>query len=154
MRRKLLVLGSINRVVFTDIYIIGIRVQILVRDFGNVGEVVFSAGRCDVCFSELFVFLDGFLGPLTCIDHICAIFQKVHRNHVELKAASALQKQDFVVFRDIHKPAQSVLCAVQNIFEVRGPVGHLHHTHAASVGIKHFFRGPFQHPFRQAGRSG
>ncbi len=147
-------LGAENRVVRTDVEVIGGRVEgqlILCR---NPGEIVRLGGCGDLNGAEL----ARFLGCVACKvagDGIIRLAgdHQVERNGGEHHGRAALHEQDLVVVRDIEHAAQNVLCAVDNVVIIFGSVTHLHDGHAGALIVEHLCCGFFQNRQRHHGRT-
>ena len=100
---EFLISSTVDGLVFANVNIIGIFRYWQIRDIRNVTVVLIFAGSNQINFSELLGFGIGFIGPIAGHDVICdAILHQVHRDHGKLQCGTTLDKQDFVIVRDIH----------------------------------------------------
>ena len=62
---------------------------------------------------------------------------------------AALQKQDFVIVRNIHQLAEILLSFLDDAVKDLSSVAHFHYGHSASAVIEHFFLCFFKNFLRQ-----
>ena len=79
---------------------------------------------------------------------------EVQRNGGELAGGPGLKKQDAVVLRDVHQPAQLVLGLLEDVHKYLRSVAHLHHGHAGAPIIGDLRSGPLQYGQREDRWSG
>ena len=131
--------GSVDGVVFADVYVVRILADGKIRAVGNVREGLVGRGCHRIGLAKEFCLLIGLFRPLTGDDIIRhLIFHEVHGNHGKLLAGAALEEQHLVAFRNAHQLPQVAFRPVDNILIGRRPVTHLHNGHAASPVIQHF----------------
>ena len=126
---EILVLGAVNRVVGSEVYIRSIGAE---REFlRNVAVVFVGAGSSLINLAVEFSFRHGLLGPDAGVD-ISGVFFSVEVSscHQKLGAATALDEHNLVVLGDFHQLAQQLFC-----FCVQGSVfvaamAHFNDAHA------------------------
>ena len=112
------------------------------------------AGQTDL--AVLLCLLAGQIGEVASnrIVRLAGPADKVQRNGRELARSSGLEEEDMVVLRNVHQPAQLILCLLKDVHKHLGPVAHLHHGHAGISVVGKFRPGALQYGQREHGRTG
>ena len=126
---EILVLGAVNRVVGSEVYIrsIGAECELL----RNVAVVLISAASGLINLAVEFSFCHSLFGPDAGVD-ISGVFFSVEISscHQKLSAAAALDEHNLVIFGDFHQLAQQLFCfCVQGSVFVAA-VAHFNDAHA------------------------
>ena len=126
---EILVLGAVNRVVGSEVYIrsIGAECELL----RNVAVVLIGAASCLVNLAVEFSFRHGLLGPDAGVD-ISGVFFSVEIGscHQKLGTAAALDKHNLVVLGDFHQLAQQLFCFCMHGSVFTTAMAHFNDAHA------------------------
>ena len=126
--------------VHADVEIVRILVKGRRIQFGDVGESLVSAGSDHIALPIAGRLGVSFLCPLAGQNKISfpAFIHQVQRDHGKLGGSAALQKQNFVIVRDVQGLAKQSLTAVYNLFVLFRSMAHLHNGLPGSVVVQHF----------------
>jgi hypothetical protein len=121
----------------------------------DIRKVLIFGGTGNIDGSEEFSFLDRLLGPGSGIDVIGGSSpEKVHRDHSELKAGAALEKEDGIGIRDIKKIAKILLGRGVDLIVGCSPVTGLQDREAGPSDIHELFPGLSHNFLRKDRRPG
>ena len=105
--RKLMVMRSVDGLVFADVNVIGILTELKLIHVGDVGEVAIFTRSHTASITEQLSFLERLLRPRTRNDVIgLAVQHQVHGDGGKLLSCTTLQEQHLVVVGDVHKVAK------------------------------------------------
>ena len=91
--RQGLKFGSIDRIIFTNVYIICIGTDRQIGAVRDIGKGLILRGSDLICFSVFLCFLIGFLCPLSGHDVVRdLVFHQIHGNHRELLGRASLKE--------------------------------------------------------------
>jgi len=152
--RNRMVLGAFDGVVVADVEVI--RILVGANDFRQVGPLLVFGRTNDIAGAELGSGFNGFLRPLTGQREVGLLVDghEVERQHVELEARAALQKQDVVIVRHTQHFANQRFAAIDDGFVRLGTVRHFHHGLTGALVIEHLGSSLLQNRFRQNRRAG
>ena len=153
--RQLVPRRAVDRLIFTDVDIVGIVRDVEIGAVGDVGIVLVGGGGDDGDVPVLLRLGDGLLRPGARLDIAgLAVFHQVHRHHRKLQRTAALNEQHLVVIGNAHQRAQVGLGLVGNLLEHLGAVAHLHDAHAAAAVVHHLVADLLQNGLRHHGGAG
>ena len=146
---------AVNRVVFTDIYIVRTRRNGQVGAIGDIGEGFVLGGGENIHLAENPGFLSRFFRPHA-REYVIRfpVFHQIHRHHRKLRVSAALQKQNFILLGNIRKRAKFCFRFRDDFSEILASVTHFHHGHSRAAIVEHFLLRLFEHLQRQLRRSG
>ena len=152
---QLVIGGTVNGLVFADVDVIGVVRDVQMGAVGNIGEVLVGGGGNDLHLTVPFGLGNGLFAPCAGFDVAgYAVFHQVHGHHGELHRAAALNKQNLIVFGNVHQRPHIGFRLRKNVLKHLGAVAHLHDAHAAAVIVQHLGGDFLQHRFRHHGRAG
>ena len=143
-----------NGFVAAEMQILGLGVQ---RHCGRINQTGKGASGTGTGFAnriaiQTLACLNGFFRPGTGSQIIGrTTIQNIHRNLRKLECGTALQKQDGIVFRDIHELAQIGNDLLIDTRVDLATVTHFHHTTTGTVPVGQFFPHLLQHSQRNGG---
>ncbi len=145
-----MIFRTVNRIILTDIDIIHIIRYGKIGAVRNIGEgLICRRGKLhrlpvNLCLGKCL------LGPLSGQNITClAVLHQIHGHGCKQKACTALQKQYFIVIRNLQERAQIRLRLLNDRVINLRPMAHLHDRHSRPLIIEHLLRSLFQHLFRQ-----
>ena len=125
--------------------------------FGQAVVVGRFAVPGDVDLAFPLGFVEGHLAPRAGDDVVGGFTLAAHqiqRDHRELQARAALQKDNLVVVRDGEQLFEERFGGGEDFEKARGPVAHFQHAHAVAGEADQLALGLLQHRQRQDGRAG